>query len=212
MPHARVWDLPGWTPPTTVGELATKPGIGYFSVSTPTSAIVTDVTGALYVRKSTSLRSTPSGIRTDWVVQASATGDGVALHIPRTVYGYVTRDDQVAKKGTHIPVAKVLQHQMLHYPKAADEPRRADYVVGGVPVPNTVGYTAMKSVGAGTGTVPLMCDGCEIGAAQVTWGNGTVAVEFLDTYGAREIANAAPVRGFRIAVAADGTTVTVLSA
>lgn len=205
MPHAHVWDLPDWTPPLTVGELATKPGIGYFTVSTPTAAIVTDVTGALYVRKTTSLRPIPGPTQSGWVIQAGATGDGVALHIPKPVYGYITRDDQAKNKTTYMPVAKVLQHQLLHHPAP-------DNRVGPHPVGADAGYKAFASVGAGTGVVPLVRRGSEVGSAQVTWGDGAVTVEFLDAYGVAGIANARAVRGFTLKVTSNGTSVAVLEA
>lgn len=191
MSHARVWDLPGWESPLTVKALAARPGSGYFGLTYNDGSIVTDHDGQLYVKEGTKLQLHQGTISKDWAVKAVHTAQGIALYIPKPAYGNVG----IAAYSSPIGYRKVAK--ILESPSGPEA--RTD--------------TLKPPTSAGWSVVPLKKSGVQVGTVKVEWGDGSVTLEFMDSYGSGQAVSGrtfSGAKGFSLAISPTGTSVTVL--
>lgn len=195
MAHARLWDLPGWKSPLNVKELAGRPGVGWFGLATRSGAVVADHAGNLYVRDATSLQPLKGTIHADWGVQAVHTVEGIALYIPKPAYANIRLEGFTASPVGYTKVAKILAS-----PEVEDAaPARTD--------------TLKPPTTAGWSVVPLKKNGSQVGTVKVAWGNGSVTLEFMDSYGAGQAISGrtfSGATGLSLSISPTGTSVSVL--
>jgi len=193
MSHARVWDLPGWKSPLNIKDLAGRPGVGWIGLATRDGSVITDHAGNLYVRDATTLQPHKGTIHSDWAVQAVHTSEGIALYIPKAAYTNIRLDGASSSPFGYTKVAKILMAPQ------AEDAVRAD--------------TLKPPTSAGWSVVPLKKNGVQVGTVKVAWGDGSVTLEFMDSYGSGQAINGRTFsggKGLSLSISPTGTTVSVL--